>query len=119
MKHLLMLLFNLFLFTYYVFVLLLGTLWFGKLPKVSLYHLTLRSFKINGFSSIFTDKNIQAQNCIDLPREIRQFESYLRSNGEIFKDSIDLVDKKGYVYGETNGLSRLSNLTEKYIETII
>ncbi len=70
MKHLLQTLGNLFSWFYYSFFSLCGILWYGKLPKVSMYHRVIRKdfYKI---SDIYNETHSQILMIEDVPKDIR------------------------------------------------
>lgn len=93
MKKLLQTLANLLIWGYYSFNIFFGILWYGKLPKISFYHLW-RGF-YNTYEEIFEDVNCQVWYTKDEPTRVKHriIEGYiekLREN-ETFKNNINSI----------------------------
>lgn len=122
MKNLLQLLgnlcswFNLSLFSFW------GILWYGKLPKVSMYHWTIRQ-SLYTTKGIYNDINHQIVSTNDVPTKIKHkiIEDYidaLRNDG-IFKANVNPIDIPLFdgkeVYGTRGIYSLLTDIKEKQL----
>jgi hypothetical protein len=70
MKHLLQTIGNLFYWFYFSFFSLCGILWYGKLPKVSMYHRVMRN-SLYKIKDIYNDTNSQILSVDDVPKGIQ------------------------------------------------
>lgn len=111
MKNLFLLFFNLFLWVTETFISFFLILWYGKLPKVSIYHLHKQSYSLK---DVYNNKDIQSiknpilneRMVIDLLHEV------VRDCNEL-PDEIPIKDKKGKIIGST---SLYGYLNEKFEE---
>ena len=84
MKNLLQLLLNLYIWFYISFSSFFGILWYGKLPKVSLYH-WINNQSLYKTKDIYNDANCQIISIDDVPQQIqyRIIDKYIN---ELFND---------------------------------
>lgn len=93
MKHLLQTIGNLISWCTISLYSFLGILWYGKLPKVSMYHRVIRNGSYS-LSSIYNDKNAQILSTDDVPKDIKDkviFE-YLE---RLYKDDVFKANLQG------------------------
>ena len=95
MKNILQLLVNLLAWWHLSFSAFLGILWYGKLPKVSLYHWTNKS-TLYTTKDMYNDINCQVISVDDVPTKIKQkiIEKYIDSlyENDIFASNIQSID---------------------------
>ena len=112
MKNALQLLWNIIIYIVHTIVLFFGVLWFGKLPKVSMWHITVmddsNDFK---FKEIFNDKYIQSEHYPVISE--KQFVDILykasRSIPELLKN-VPLKDANGKEFGQETLYSKLRGM---------
>lgn len=82
MKHLLQLLLNLIVWFILTTQFFFEIFWYGKLPKVSMYHLIKRSYDSK---DVYNNKNCQVKTSDDVPNHVK---SYIINDyiDELFKD---------------------------------
>jgi hypothetical protein len=71
MKNILMLIINLVNWFYYSFFSFCGILWYGNLPKVSMYHRVTRQ-SLYKIKDIYNDKTAQAINSEDVSQRVKE-----------------------------------------------
>lgn len=95
MKNLLQLLLNLLTWYYISLVFLFGILWYGKLPKISIYHYVEYSHMYKT-KDIFEDENIQVFKEEQVPTHIKEriINSYIEElyENESFKANVSTID---------------------------
>jgi hypothetical protein len=123
MKNLLQLLVNLFSWFMISFQSFWGILWYGKLPKISIYH-WMQYGPLYKTKDIFEDENIQIFNEKQVPLHIKEriINSYINElfDNESFKSNvtgldIPLFDGKK-VYGSTGINSILHEVKRQYLK---
>jgi len=95
MKNLFILLGNLYIWFMVCFSSFFGILWYGKLPKVSMYHWDKNS-TIYTTKDIYEDINCQVKTIDDVPTKIKHkiIDNYINSlfKDEVFKNNVASID---------------------------
>ena len=80
-------------------------LWYGKLPKVSLYHQQKYPFK-----DIFEDETIQSRIYPDKTANRRAIENFIYSNSKLLSSDYPLLDEMGKKIGTQTLCSKLVDI---------
>jgi hypothetical protein len=114
MKHIFQTIINLFLFINSSIVDFFAILWFGKLPKISIYHRIKYSFNPK---QIYEDKDT-IFNHYSNPNKynLENFISLLTKNKQLSTLSFPLFDENGKKYGEQSFVSLIRKEEEKFKE---
>lgn len=117
MKRLLETLLNLLIFIIYSLYNLVYVIWYGKLPKVSIYHQV--GYGMNEYSDVTYQSTLPKAVSLSVKRTI--INSFIDSlhNYPKFHDNacnldIPIVDGKGEVYGNSNIYSTLHECADNY-----
>lgn len=122
MKKILLLIFNLLTFISLSLFDLLFILWYGKLPKVSIYH---RYIKYTyGVGEVFNNENAQVKNVSDVPKHIKDnivqcYINELYSSNKFIANisSIDIPIFDGKdIMGSESVITLLMETKEKYLD---
>lgn len=122
MKNLLLTLFNLFHWIGFITITFFEILWYGKLPKVSLYH-RFKYGTVYKTKDIYENENCQVFRTIDVPKEIKaeiinRYIDILFLDGRFKKNvaciDIPLFDGKE-IHGTTGVNTILQDVKQKYL----
>ncbi len=95
MKSILQIIVNLFYWFYTTIFSFFGILWYGKLPKVSMYHRATRP-DIISFEDMYNDVNSQVISEDDVPKRVKDkiIDIYINNlfNNEAFKTNVAGID---------------------------
>lgn len=122
MKNLFQLLVNLLAWWQLSTTSLFGILWYGKLPKVSLYHWANRS-PLYKTKDMYYDVNCQVKSVDDVPTKIKHkiIEEYIEAlrDNNLFKANVNTVDIPLFdgkeVYGTRGIYSLLTEIKEEVL----
>ena len=101
MKNLIITIGNLIISIFYFPYSLVCTLWYGKLPKVSLYHWLWSEGKYK-VKDVFNNPTIHAKSSVE--KEVQLFKDFLLENEEFRKAVLESPTKKVTVRDKQKGL---------------
>lgn len=116
MKNLLQTLVNLFIWFNLSVYSLFGIIWYGKLPKVSMYHRIKRS-GLYKTSDMYLNSHSQVQNIEDVPTHIKHkiIDNYINSlyDNETFENNVAGLDIPIFDGKEIIGSTGISDILNK------
>ena len=125
MRNILQLVINLWYWLHFLYLSFFGILWYGKLPKVSLYH-----WAVNGClfttKGIYNDVNHQVFNVKCVPSRVKEqiIEDYIDElyknkmfQGNIQSLVIPLFDGKD-IYGTQSVIQIFSDVKHSYLKSV-
>jgi len=123
MKNLLQTLANLLWWYYFSFNSFLGVIWYGRLPKVSIYHLYKYNSLYEDKHRIFNDEKYQVTSVTDVSEGVKQriIDAYIDAlyQDETFKNNVASVNIPLFNGKEIIGSQSLRGVLRKVKEELL